>query len=142
MKKYFLNCTNHPSEKWDEAQRNAALKLAEQIIDLPFPNIPAAATYDDITSISREYTKKIFDIGENDAVCLLQGEMTVLCFMAEQSGYKESQTDIECYGGPRAIMQCYTACSERRCTENPDGTRTYLFEFVQFRPSFTLCKDL
>ncbi len=38
-KNYFLNISNHPSDKWTEKQLNSALELADQIIDLPFPNI-------------------------------------------------------------------------------------------------------
>ncbi|MBK9404753.1 MAG: hypothetical protein IPN57_09505 [Ignavibacteria bacterium] len=37
--KYFLNISNHPSDKWGDKQLSTALELAEEIINLPFPNI-------------------------------------------------------------------------------------------------------
>jgi hypothetical protein len=50
----LLNLSNHPSDKWSDKQREAALAISKKlvkkagegkigIIDIPFPNIPPAA---------------------------------------------------------------------------------------------------
>ncbi|MBP5595685.1 MAG: hypothetical protein J6Y02_09910 [Pseudobutyrivibrio sp.] len=134
----FINCTNHPSTSWSQAQIDAAHDLGDEIIDIDFPNVPPTATYEEVEDLVKELRKKIFEAaGEDEAVVLLQGETTVLSILAETSGYNRSY-DLNVNYVAGRHLQCVTACSERRCCENPDGTRTYKFEFVQFRKSFEL----
>ena len=40
----FVNLTNHPSAQWEPEQTEAALALAEQIEDVPFPIVPPEAS--------------------------------------------------------------------------------------------------
>ena len=39
----FINLSNHPSLKWNEDQKKAALEMGGRIIDMPFPPVPADA---------------------------------------------------------------------------------------------------
>ena len=139
MSKYFFNCTNHPSKSWSEAQTKAALDLGDEIIDIDFPNVPATASYDEVYEIADTLRRDLFNLaGEDKSVVLLQGETTLLCILADTSGYGRSYDLNVNYHTASQKLQCVTACSERRCIENADGTRTYGFEFVQFRKSFEL----
>jgi len=49
----FVNISNHPSSKWSTAQRSAAEQLGGAIIDIPFPNIPATATRQEIAKLAK-----------------------------------------------------------------------------------------
>lgn len=73
-KNNFINFTNHPSSFWDECQKLEALQYGDEIIDVPFPDIPAAATEEEIALLAKEYAKKI--TSASPAAVLCQGEFT------------------------------------------------------------------
>ena len=58
MSKVFINPSNHPSNRWDEDQVKAAQSFGE-IIDIPFPVIPANADEQDIEKLAAEYLDRI-----------------------------------------------------------------------------------
>ena len=47
----LINFTNHPSENWSLEQRQMALELADEIIDVPFPIVDAKATEEEIQHV-------------------------------------------------------------------------------------------
>ena len=47
MKETFINLSNHPSDKWDEKQMEAAKQYGE-VMDIPFPSIPAQADENEV----------------------------------------------------------------------------------------------
>jgi len=121
-KRYFVNVSNHPSEKWSVEQRKAAEKFGV-IIDIPFPTIPPSAGPRELFEILMNLEKSIFDaIGKtpHKPVLHIMGEMG-FCFMAVIHFKKV-------FG-----WRCIHSTTERIVTENADGTKTSRFQFVQFR---------
>jgi len=113
----FYNISNHPSSRWSTEQKEAALKIGSEIVDIAFPQIRAEASMDDVHALVNGIYQQI---PEGSAV-MVQGEFSfVLSFVAlNQSQLK-----------PHVI---YVGCSERNTVENEDGSKTSVFEFVQFR---------
>ena len=118
----FVNLTNHPSGQWSEAQRNAALRYASEIIDLPFPDVPSDASREAVIALSEQYIQKIKKMGPTVVLC--QGEMTLTYLIVKRL--------IE-FGIP-----AIAACSERQTVETVDADgnthRISKFVFRQFRP--------
>lgn len=73
-KKFFINFTNHPSVFWDECQKSEALRYGDEILDIPFPDIPATATEAEISRLAEEYARKLK--ASCPAAVLCQGEFT------------------------------------------------------------------
>ena len=116
----FINFTNHASDRWGKAQMEAAEKYGE-IVDVPFPNVPATATENDIIRLSREMFEKIMSYNPNAVLC--QGEFT-LTYRIIQLLKEQGITAV-------------SACSERKSIEEKkeDGTvhKSAVFKFIQFR---------
>ena len=120
MKETFINLSNHPSDKWDEKQMEAAKQYGE-VMDIPFPSIPAQADENEVVRLAEQYLNRI-----NDYPCaavMIQGEFTFtyhLVKLLEKTG-----------------IPVLAACSERRVEEivNPDGSvsKKVDFHFVRFR---------
>lgn len=72
----FINFTNHNSDSWSIAQREAAETYGE-IVDIPFPAVDPAFGSEMIYKLAEKYTEMICH-QKPDAV-LVQGEMT-LCY--------------------------------------------------------------
>ena len=132
--RYFLNISNHPSDKWGDKQRNSALEMAEEIIDLPFPNINPdwdTVRYSHISSLENlikpfnkrdsEKSLKDFPLYHNNqnTVVMIQGEMCYTHYLVNTL-QKEGYTVV-------------CATTERNTVENADGTKTVKFEFCRFR---------
>lgn len=120
MEKYFINLSNHPSNKWDEKQINAAEQYGE-IIDIPFPDIAAQADENEIVGLAEQYLNCISDY--HFTTVMVQGEFTFtyhLVKMLEEKG-----------------IPALAACSEREVEEivNADGSvsKKVDFRFVRFR---------
>lgn len=116
----IVNFTNHPSSVWCKEQLNAAALWGE-IVDMPFPNVPAAADENAVIALADIYCAKICALAP-DAV-LVQGEMSLLFAVVERLCRKE------------IAVLCST--SERICevTVGDDGSsvRKSIFKFVRFR---------
>ena len=54
----FINHTNHPSARWEEAQRCAA-EAYGVIADIPFPQIPADWDEDAVRRLAEENAREI-----------------------------------------------------------------------------------
>jgi hypothetical protein len=117
---YFVNFTNHDSDRWSETQRREARKYGE-IVDLPFPHLSPAADEADVRRTAGECAAKILAL--NPAAVLCQGEFS-LCHALVNLLMQEGVT-----------VMC--ACSEREVEEKilPDGSteKTTRFEFQRFR---------
>ena len=127
---YFINISNHPSSKWSSRQLEAAKALADVIIDVPFPNVPADASISDVKGMAEELAiNKVWpyinDYKVEHLTILLQGEMTLVAAL------------LRILQIPGNGINVVAACSERNSVEtvNPDGstTKTAVFKFVQFR---------
>ena len=116
----LINLSNHPSDKWSEAQTAAANEQFGEIVDLPFPQIAPDATKADIAKIAQDYLTRVQQIGQpNDTAIHIMGEMTLtyqLVGMLKDAGYR-----------------CYDSTTVREVYEQEPGKKTVIFQFVNFR---------
>ena len=119
-KRVFINLSNHPSSKWDKSQTEAA-KCYGEIVDLPFPEVPAQADENDIAELASQYMDRIMEY-RCEAV-MVQGEFTLTYRLIKLLAEKQITT--------------LAACSERNTEEtvNPDGStsKKTIYRFVRFR---------
>ena len=117
--RFFINLTNHPSGKWGAKQLEAA-SVYGRIIDMPFPEIKASDSEQEINTIANkhiEYIEQNFD--KNNTTIHIMGEFTfsfAIIKLLKEKGYK-----------------CVASTTERIVTENEDGTKSVTFSFEQFR---------
>lgn len=116
----LINLSNHPSDKWSEAQTAAANEQFGEIVDLPFPQIEPDATKADIAHIAQDYLTWVQQIGQpNDTAIHIMGEMTLtyqLVRMLKDAGYR-----------------CYASTTIREVYEQEPSKKTVIFQFVNFR---------
>lgn len=125
----FINLSNHPSGKWSSEQHAAALALSRElnkeqypdgeIKDIQFPNIPPDASTQDVYSLAEAYYQQITNNIAPLTPMHIMGEMTFTCTliaMLQKGGFR-----------------CVAATSQRNTIENADGSKTIVFNFVQFR---------
>lgn len=119
-RKFFINLSNHQTDKWSDAQRAAAYEMAEVLHNIQFPNVPSTATTIEVRQLAHKYIDECLGLAHmNDVVVHLAGEATfVVAFVNVASFYN---------------LPVVTATSERNTIENPDGTKTVRFDFAQFR---------
>ena len=111
----FVNFSNHPSSFWTEEQLAASRQYGD-VLDLPFPAVPAEADEAEISALAEEYANKILAMNPSAVMC--QGEFT-LCFCVVRL-LKEKNIPV------------LAACSERKTVEK-DGKKLSEFTFVRYR---------
>lgn len=116
----LINLTNHPSEKWSEEQREAALAYGE-IVDMAFPIIEPLYSKEDIMRLVKEYTDMIVDVKSrtNNTVVHVMGEMTFTHNLVNSLTEKG--------------IRCLASTTERNTIISPNGEKISTFKFVQFR---------
>lgn len=117
----FINLSNHASAKWSAEQLAAARQLGgdDEVRDIPFPNVPPAATASEVGRMAEMLVAEI----TADAVVMVMGELTlthaIVGLLADR--------------GQRVVA----ATTERKSVEvtKPDGSveKTTVFDFVAFR---------
>lgn len=70
----FINFSNHPSVRWSAEQTAAAIEFGD-IVDVPFPDVPAGADTAAVSALADEYCARILDLRAD--VVLVQGEMSL-----------------------------------------------------------------
>lgn len=116
----FINLSNHPTEKWDEFQRREAEKYGE-IVDLPFPQIPAEMNSDEVCIQAKKYfsiCKAILPDAKVIHGIHLVGEPTFCFYLTNlliQAGYNVLGSTTE------------------RVVKEEGNQKTSIFKFVQFR---------
>ncbi len=113
----LLNLTNHPSKQWSAKQYDHAIKLYQEVQDLPFPQISPALDSASLDFLVEEYEHKIRQI--DPSVVHVMGEMTFSFRLVQ----KLKSAGILCI-----------ASTTERITEQIGDTKTSRFEFIQFRP--------
>ena len=111
----FINFSNHPSDRWGEEQRAAALKYGE-IVDIAFPEVDACGDEEYIQTLAVEYVDRIMSC--EPAAVLCQGEFC-LSFQVITKLKERGVTVL-------------AACSERKVTIE-GAKKIVIFEFEQFR---------
>lgn len=117
----LINLSNHPTAMWLLEQLSAAHSAYGEVIDLPFPAVPADANEANIQTIAQEYLNKVQTIAQDsaEAVVHIMGEMTLtyaLICLLKQAGYT-----------------CVASTSVREVYEEEPGKKTAVFRFVRFR---------
>lgn len=115
----LINLSNHPSAKWSSEQKNAASQFGE-IVDLPFPDVDAAGNEKYIDDLASDYVNNVkYKATNNNIFVHIMGEMTLTFAIVRQ---------LQKIGIP-----CIASTTQRLVTENPDGSKSVLFQFVRFR---------
>ena len=116
----FINHTNPPSARWEEAQRRAA-EAYGVIADIPFPQIPADWDEDAVRRLAEENARVI--LARSPVAVLVQGEFT----------YTYALINLL----KAADIPVLSACSERhvneRVNEAGETVRESRFAFCRFR---------
>lgn len=121
MKKVFINLSNHPSSNWNAKQKAAALELAEEIMDIPFPNVPPTHSLGGVSEMVKGALCQIEDAAPclwEDCIIHVMGEATFV-------------TQMVLNAPQAATLICST--TERISVEKEDGTKVSTFTFCQFR---------
>lgn len=114
----FVNFSNHPSEKWDEAQL-AAAQVYGEVKDFTFPTISPKMSSNEVKKLAEEYVEIILKKFGMDIIVHVMGEMT-FTFMVV--------TRLKEMG-----IKCIASTTERKTTYASDGTKLSEFSFVKFR---------
>lgn len=115
VSRVFVNFTNHPSDKWEKCQLQAALEYGE-IVDVPFPNVDPAGDELYIRVLAQESVEKIMNYEPEVVLC--QGEFCLVYQVAARLMH-------------RGVI-VLAACSERIVKEKANKKET-VFVFRQFR---------
>lgn len=123
----LLNLSHHPLSKWSTEQRQAAEKEFGALLDLQFPLLDPAASLEAVREIAQHHVVQCIEeikkrgAHERHAVHVM-GEYTFTCLFVKEMERRE--------------LLCVASTTERLTTVNPDGSKTTVFRFVQFRPYF------
>ena len=115
----FVNLTNHPSAKWSAPQRDAALALASELVDLPFPEVPVDAGESWLRATAMALAERV---APGDTACV-QGEFTLAFLVVAELQRKD--------------VACVAAATVRDVVEGQDDKgatmKTTRFVFRRFR---------
>ena len=115
----FINLSNHPSSKWDEAQIEYAKRYGD-IIDLPFPQVDPDGDEAYIGNLVDEYVQSVLALGGPAELTVhVMGEMTFTCAIVAKL--------------KAAGATCVASTTERIIRQLPDGRKESIFRFVRFR---------
>jgi CRISPR-associated protein Csx16 len=115
----FVNLSNHPSGEWSAAQRLAAIELAPEIGDWPFPEVPPEADPADVTTLADNVVVRLFCEIPGTTHAMVQGEFTLAFEIVRR---------LQARG-----VTCLAATTERVVAEADEGRKTSTFRFVRFR---------
>lgn len=120
----LINLSNHPSDRWGDAQSAAAKKLFGGVVDMSFPLISPKASSEDVVALAQIFLNDILDLGHKDIH--IMGEMSfTLSLVALAQAQK---------------IRCWLSTSER-VSEEKDGKKISVFLFEQFR-AYPKLRDL
>ena len=135
----FVNISNHPSSKWTDEQREAALAMIADddgycdgtIVDIAFPSVPPEGGYETIEGLSKQTLEKIKEVLLPAAEAVLEDEMRqtpVIHLMGEQ-GFCFTLTQMLLDLGLRVVH----STTRREVVEKENGVKETRFSFVRFR---------
>ena len=94
----FINLSNHPTSAWSAGQLDAARQYGDDIVDMPFPVVPATASESDIAALVAAYASDI--ISQYDPLHDVFHVMGEMCFSfalicrLQQAGFVLCRFDI------------------------------------------------
>lgn len=119
----FINLSNHPSNRWDKKQLDAAMQLTsdDQIEDIQFPAVSATATTTDVISMADSLYSDI--MSKRPEAVMVAGEFTLACTIIK----------LLMQHGVKVVAACSNRCTHEVVNEDGTTTKTVHFEFIQFR---------
>lgn len=110
-----MNLTNHPSTSWPSSQMEVCARKG-QIVDMPFPAIPAEMKDKELDQLVEQYLQKI--LGYEKPSVLLQGEFVFTFRLAQKLILHH--------------IPVFAAITERQTAEikNSDDSITKISQFV------------
>lgn len=116
----LINLSNHPSEKWDENQKNTAEQMFGNVVDMPFPTVDPQGDEAYVYNLADDFVQRILNLNIDDKVVVhIMGEMNFTYVVVSML----KQFDIE----------CVASTTMRYVSENKKGEKIVTFEFEQFR---------
>jgi hypothetical protein len=115
----FVNLSNHPASDWSAAQREAALRLAPEIRDWPFPEVPPEAGAEEIGALADRIFERVIADMPGATHAMVQGEFTLAHALVCR---------LQRHG-----VVCLAATTRREVVDEAGGLKTTRFEFVRFR---------
>jgi CRISPR-associated protein Csx16 len=115
----FVNLSNHPNGNWCPAQHEAALQLAPEVRDLPFPEVPPEAGIAEIAVLAERIVRRLRADVPGATHAMVQGEFT----LAQALVRRLQQVGIV----------CLAATTRRNVSQGSGGEKVSCFEFVRFR---------
>lgn len=115
----FVNISNHPSTKWDNAQIEAAMQMSLPLVNIPFPLVNPEATDLDINNLVDAVCDQIESYTKVPTHAMVMGEFTLTLALVKR---------LQKMG-----IRCFAASTKREVVEEVNGTKTSVFKFVKFR---------
>lgn len=115
----FLNLSNHISPGWSAEQRAAAIELASDVHDLPFPVVDPAWSEAEVAAAAARFLAEREERWGDVREAMVAGEPLMALYLV---------AGLQAQG-----VRCWTATTERRTEVRPDGTKVSVFGFVRFR---------
>jgi CRISPR-associated protein Csx16 len=115
----FVNLSNHPSSDWSNPQREAALRLAPEIRDLRFPEVPPEAGIADIAVLAGRVVRRLGAELPGVTHAMVQGEFTLVQALVRR---------LQQMG-----VVCLAATTRRKVSLSAGNEKISYFEFVRFR---------
>lgn len=122
----LINLSNHPSDLWENKQRQAALSEYVTVVDLPFPHIDPTASADSVFSLAGEYVRRceqIFKTSES------QSSETNAVHVAGELTFCAAAVALFLRAGIRTVA----SASKRIVSVTSEGVKQTVFQFEQFR---------
>lgn len=116
MSTVFVNLSSHPSAFWSEEQLAAARGLADQVVDIPIPEIPPDAGTDEIVARCRTLVLMLPQGSTHGMVSTEFVTTFILVTMLQKRG-----------------ITCFAATTRRSVSMDPEGNKVSRFCFVRFR---------
>ncbi len=139
-KVFFINVSNHPLAKWSENQKKAIKEIIYayngkdseiEIMEVLFPTVDPLADWDEIYRMADilidgiENTLRVKN-ADSDSVHIVHVMGEVGLTFAVVEVLREPVRNYK-------FLPVHST-TERSVVENPDGSKTAWFKFVQFRP--------
>lgn len=117
----LINISNHHSSHWSERQKQEAVKLYGEIVDIPFPDVDESGDEEYIAELSEEYLYKVKEYESSDSVLVvhLMGEMTFTFSLVKL---------LQLRG-----ITCVASTTKRLVKDVGKWKKEVLFEFERFR---------
>lgn len=117
----LLNLSNHPSTKWSEIQKNAAITQYDNIFDMEFPNIDPEWDNNKVLELAKSYVLKCLELKskQNLKAVHLMGELT---FCTALSILLKKHN-----------INCIVSTTHRIVSFNKQGIKESEFSFCRFR---------